>query len=572
MVRFFTHSLLLRLWRAGVLVIIAWLIHEQHAWFVAQRDAHLTPDRVRDFFPDAAALGARDAQSGVQKVLNEQGDTLGLITQTAPLSDKIIGYAGPTNSLIAMDLQGRVIGIRILHSDDTPDHLATVLKKRSFFNTFKGLKLGALDQPPKIDLVSGATLTSDAIAQGIMKRLGGKAPSLRFPEPISLTEVQSLHPEAASLSAVGNFPGLFLVLNADGQIIAQVTRTAPESDTLVGYKGPSDTLMLLDASGSKIEAFKLRKSFDTEDYIGYVTGDRFFAKSFDGMSLEQLSTLDFNAAGIAGATGATETSWAMAEGMKRRAASLVETQAAASSQTVAFKLPHLKADDGGLLAVIALSLLMTFTSLRGKRWARVLHQAALIGYAGFYSGAMISQGLFTGWSRHGIPWQSAPVLVLLAALALALPLFTRRQFYCHHYCPHGALQQWLSRRLKHHVRVPHRLGVLLEKVPLLLLVFILLIVMLGLNVDVNRFEAFDAWVITVAGWGVIAMAVLGLLFSLFTPMAYCRYGCPTGALLKFMRYAGASDRFGKKDAVAFALVLIAAIIHWQREVLMHWWS
>ncbi|TLD70416.1 4Fe-4S binding protein [Phragmitibacter flavus] len=556
------HSILLRAWRAGVLVAIAWLIHQQHDWLSAQRDATLTPDRIRDFFPEADSLGPRDPQSGIQKVLNTYGDTLGLVTQTSPVSDNIIGYSGPTNSLIALDPQARVIGIRILHSDDTSDHLATVLKNRPFFNTFKNLKLGDLQPPEKIDLVSGATLTSDAIAQGILKRLGGNAPSLRFPEPLTLAEIQKLKPDAAQLQPLEKHPDIFQVLDAQQNILAQVTRTAPQSDAIVGYKGPSDTLIVLDPTGTKIESFHLRKSFDNAEYVAYATGDKFFAKTFTGMTLDQLATLDFNAAGIAGATGATQTSWAMSEGMKRRAAALIEPPPSASLQ---IQLPTLKPADYGLLAVIAFSVLMTFTSLRGKRWARALHQIALIGYAGLYSGAMISQGLLTGWSRHGVPWQSAPVLLLLTALALALPLFTRRQFYCHHYCPHGALQQWLSKRLKNknHLRIPAPLNRLLETIPLLLLTFILVIVMLGLNIDINKLEAFDAWLVTVAGWGILLTAIAGLIFSLFTPMAYCRYGCPTGALLKFVRYAGASDHFGKKDAVALALLLLAALLHWQ---------
>jgi polyferredoxin len=203
---------------------------------------------------------------------------------------------------------------------------------------------------------------------------------------------------------------------------------------------------------------------------------------------------------------------------------------------------------------------MTFTSLRGHRWARWLHHALLIGYAGLYCGAMLSQGLFAGWALHGVPWQSAPVLVLLAAFALALPLFTRRQFYCHHYCPHGALQQVLAHRLKWQLHVPHRLGLWLEKVPWLLLVFVLTAVMLTWSVNLNALEPFDAWLIRVAGWGTIAVAIVGLVASLFVPMAYCRYGCPTGALLKFVRYAGHGDAFGKRDIGALLLVLAAVLL------------
>jgi hypothetical protein len=50
------------------------------------------------------------------------------------------------------------------------------------------------------------------------------------------------------------------------------------------------------------------------------------------------------------------------------------------------------------------------------------------------------------------------------------------------------------------------------------------------------------------------VAVVGLVASLFVPMAYCRYGCPTGALLKFVRYAGHGDAFGKRDVAALVLV------------------
>jgi polyferredoxin len=167
---------------------------------------------------------------------------------------------------------------------------------------------------------------------------------------------------------------------------------------------------------------------------------------------------------------------------------------------------------------------------------------------------MLSQGMFAGWALHGVPWQGAPVLVLLAAFALALPLFTRRQFYCHHYCPHGALQQVLAHRLKWQLHIPHRLGLALEKIPWLLLVSVLVATMLAWEVNVNALEPFDALLIRVAGWGTITVAVVGLVASLFVPMAYCRYGCPTGALLKFVRYAGHGDVFGKRDVAALVLV------------------
>ncbi|MFZ4764692.1 MAG: FMN-binding protein [Roseimicrobium sp.] len=553
---------LLRLYRVGVLLGIAWLIHDQHRWLMAQTGSALEVARVRDFYPDAATLGPRDPDSGVQRVLDDAGGTLGLVTQTAPLSDEILGYCGPTNTLIACDAQGKVLGLRVLRSGDTPDHLAEVIRHRAFFDVFKGLKLGDGSVRPKVDAVSGATLTSTAIAEGVLRRLGQEGSSLRFPDAVTLEEVRAMVPEAAVLRPMARreklAAGMWEVLDAKGQRIAQATRTSPSSDAIVGYKGPSDTLVLLDADGAKVVSIRLRKSFDTKDYVGYVTGDHYFMNAFNGMTVEALGSIDFAKAKVEGVSGATESSWAVAEGLKRRA-QVLASKPVATNWTAGLEL---KPADWGLLAVLGFSLVMTFTSLRGRRWARWCHQALLIGYAGLFCGAMLSQGMLLGWARHGIPWQNAPILVLLTAFALALPMFTRRQFYCHHYCPHGALQQVVAHRLKWQLAVPPKLGRWLEKVPWLLLAFIVAVAMLGLEVNVNALEPFDAWLIRVAGWGTIAVAVVGFVASCFVPMAYCRYGCPTGALLKFLRYTGHNDGFGQRDVSALVLVVFALVLRY----------
>tara|TARA_B100001964_G_C14014327_1_gene500856 strand:- start:487 stop:750 length:264 start_codon:yes stop_codon:yes gene_type:complete len=70
-------------------------------------------------------------------------------------------------------------------------------------------------------------------------------------------------------------------------------------------------------------------------------------------------------------------------------------------------------------------------------------------------------------------------------------------------------------------------------------------------------EPFDAYVVKVAGWSAITIAIVGLVASLFIPMAYCRYGCPTGAMLKFLRLGAASERFGPRDVFATILALVA---------------
>ena len=65
-----------------------------------------------------------------------------------------------------------------------------------------------------------------------------------------------------------------------------------------------------------------------------------------------------------------------------------------------------------------------------------------------------------------------------------------------------------------------------------------------------------------AGASALVIAVIGLVASLFVPLAYCKYGCPTGAVFKLLRYAGDGDCLGRKDLVAAIIVAAAAAARW----------
>lgn len=537
-------SAALRLWRVALLAAAVVAIRRSHQ----PAPVELTVERVHDFFPAAAVL---TPQNGMQAVKDASGVTLGHVMQTSPESDDIIGYSGPTNTLVALDSRGKVLGLRILRSDDTTDHVAEVVAKRAFFKQFTSKK-AAEAAGMKVDAVSGATLTSSAIAEGILRRLGKSATtSLRFPDAITLDEVRKLEPQAAKLRESKTHPGSHEVLDVNGRVIALAVRTAPVSDGVVGYKGPSDTFMLMDATGSTLRGIALRRSYDTEQYVGYVTGDPTFLKTFDGMATEAIANIDFNAAGVEGVSGATQTSYGVAEGVRVRAQSLLKEKEAKRDW---WALIRWRWQDTGHVVVIFAAFVMAFTPLRGRAWCRRLHHALLVIYGGFIAGELLSQGLLAGWAAHGTPWRNAHGLVLLAAVALLGPVFTSKQLYCHHICPHGALQQLVMRRLRLQWSPSKRVETVLSKLPFVLLALVLVSVAFALPVDLNALEPFDAYLFRVAGWASIVIAVTGVLWSLVTPLAYCRYGCPTGALFKLLRFTGDADRLGTRDWLAAACV------------------
>lgn len=553
------NGIFLRMLRLGLLAAAVWLIREQHQRAVAAQRAPLSAERIRDFFPDAASVEP-DAV-GLSAVKNADGGLLGFVAETAPGSDRIIGYSGPTNTLLVFDGEKKISGLRILGSGDTPDHLAEVIRERSFFAQFRGLKLG--ERINRVDAVSGATLTSAAIAESVLKRLSGapETKSLRFPEEISIAEVRELEPKAESLRPVTQNARELEVLDGADVRIGIVTRTAPVSDGIVGYQGPSDTLMLFDPAGTTLRGIRIRKSYDTKAYVAYVTGDAYFMNLFNGKSARQLAVLDFEKEKIEGVSGATETSWAIAEALKKRSQDILAER---KERRPWFAQIRWRWQDAGHVVIILSAFLMAFTGLRGNALARNVHHLALVVYGGFIAGEILSQALFVGWARHGVPWRSAFGLVLLGVVALLAPALTRRQMYCHHICPHGAFQQLLMRGSKWQWSPSRKLSVILEKIPVVLLALAFSTGIAGMSFDLNNIEPFDAYLVSIASWAAMAIAVVGLVWSVFTPMAYCRYGCPTGTLFKLLRFTGDADRMGKADWISLAVVAAAAVFVYAR--------
>ena len=208
-------SIALRLFRAALFIGILTLIHLKHREWKVDQDLHRSTggnipiEMVREFFPSADIV-----ESGA--VLDRNSNELGTIIQSSPESDSIIGYSGPTNSLIALGADGALLGIRILSTRDTPEHLAIIEKDPDFLKSLNGTRWTDLqDSLQEVDGVTGATLTSRAIIAGIARRNGGDARSFLFTKPLTLEEAQAFFPAISSLD--------------------QIFRTSPHSDRIIGY-------------------------------------------------------------------------------------------------------------------------------------------------------------------------------------------------------------------------------------------------------------------------------------------------------------------------------------------------
>ncbi len=373
--------------------------------------------------------------------------------------------------------------------------------------------------------------------------------------PVTPEEIRALLPAAAALRPDDSARDGLFVLDRVGRELGYVVRTQPRTRDIIGYAGVTDTLVVLDRDW-KILGLKIHTSEDGADYVRDLTVDRRFLKKWNGLTWDAAAALDLKAAGIEGVSGATMTSMAIAQSVKARLQLSRDELAARVPLRLAWR-------DFGMLAVLAAAAVMAFGPAAWRHRWKVPYQLVLVGYVGLVAGDLVAQKLLAGWARSGIPWTAAPGLLLLVAAALLVPWVTGKPFYCHHVCPHGAAQELLSRWRPARWQVTLSAGVVrgLGYLPGALVLFTLVVALLALPFDLAGLEPFAAYVFRSAGVATLAVAGVGLVASAFVPQAYCRFGCPTGALLNFVRARGATDGFSRRDAAALALVAVAFLLN-----------
>ncbi len=374
--------------------------------------------------------------------------------------------------------------------------------------------------------------------------------------PITVSEVAVFLPEVHRLTADPSpRAGLFASDKSDDQI-GYAVRTMPWSRDIVGYSGPTDGLVVFDAD-ERVVGVAIRQSYDTPSHVSDVTGDFLFMEGWNGRTWEEIANIDdLGDAEIWGVSGASRTSEALAW-------SITERTRRGSAATAAPTGLRLRWQDGALIAILAGGCLFAFVKKPAVQRRRIWFSIGVFLVLGFVLGDLLAQSLLIGWAQSRIPWEQTPGLVILAGACFVIPWFTRQPVYCQFICPHGHAQRWLMKLTPARWQIPLGPNIkwALKTLPVLLLAAVLLVSFFDLPFDLAGIEAFDAYLLTAAGLATIVIAVAGLIAAAFVPMAYCKYGCPTGLLLDFIRRRTGHEKASTRDAVGL-LFLIGAVCLW----------
>lgn len=534
---------------------------------------------VQKDLPLAHSLRPLEAD-GMLEILDAQGERVGAMATTSPRADSVIGYSGPNNVLLILDSQQTIVACRLLSSGDTQDHVALVMSNAPFWQQFIGRSWGSGigtatdDQRFRVDGVSGATLTSLAIAEAIELRMSGQRLNLRFPTSPTVAEAQTLVPETKDLITC-SWHGYeaWQPMNSSGEILGTIVRTGNLVDSVEGYQGPTELLLWFDAN-DVLQNIKLRGSYDNQPYVGYVQQEYSFWPLFKQRTLAQLAAIDLEAEKIEGVSGATMTSIAVAQTIQLAAERLLKESLSDSSLTTSVQASRRWNWSLSEIATAVLALASipwSRSHLRGRRIPRLLWQIACLLVLGVAAGNLLSIALFAGWTRGGIPVHLAPGLVTLIAVALVWPIANKSNVYCDQLCPHGIVQQWIrpwhqraidrvpsngsARSQRSRSAVSRWLAIGLQWSSYGGIIAAFGWVAFQWPLALSAWEPFDAYAWRV-GWSLSCVIwIASMLLAIWRPMSYCQLACPTGRLLDVLRRARRTRKAWLVEGV-----LIAAIV------------
>lgn len=185
-----------------------------------------------------------------------------------------------------------------------------------------------------------------------------------------------------------------------------------------------------------------------------------------------------------------------------------------------------------LIAVLLGAIVPLFTNNRRLHLVQLVVNVVVLG---LWTGTFVSYTLFLrlfagGVSLSAIGTLAAPLLMLI--VALLYPLAGKSGHYCAHVCPFGSAQELAGKLSRRKLRITPRVLRVLTALRNLLWGVLMALLLTGTCSAWIDYELFTAFIYSSASVWVIVLAMLFLVLSVWVPRPYCRFVCPTGALMK----------------------------------------
>lgn len=188
-----------------------------------------------------------------------------------------------------------------------------------------------------------------------------------------------------------------------------------------------------------------------------------------------------------------------------------------------------------IVALVVVLLGAVVPLFYNNRRLHLVQLAVNVVVLGLWTGTFVSYTLFLrifagGVSLSAIGAFAAPLLMLI--VALIYPLAGRSGHYCANICPFGSAQELAGKLSRRKLRITPRVLKLLSVLRNLLWGVLMALLLTGTCTAWIDYELFTAFLYSSASVWVTVLAALFLVLSVWVPRPYCRFVCPTGALVK----------------------------------------
>ena len=319
-----------------------------------------------------------------------------------------------------------------------------------------------------------------------------------------------------------------------------VVNTGVLAKDVQGYGGPVPLKIHIGKDG-KLTAIEAEPNAESPDFFD--RAKELFSR-WQGKTIDEAMAEDVDAV-----SGATFSSKAIIENVQRGLAyakqrsqwgedgsvGALETSAPSIMGSVGNSVGALGTSAPPIVALVAVLLGAIVPLFTNNRRLHLVQLVVNVVVLGLWTGTFVSYTLFLrlfagGVSLSAIGTLAAPLLMLI--VALLYPLAGRSGHYCAHVCPFGSAQELAGKLSRRKLRITPRVLRVLTALRNLLWGVLMALLLTGTCTAWIDYELFTAFIYSSASVWVIVLAMLFLVLSVWVPRPYCRFVCPTGALLK----------------------------------------
>lgn len=318
-----------------------------------------------------------------------------------------------------------------------------------------------------------------------------------------------------------------LSVQPDGTFVVNTRVLAKD---VQGYGGPVPLKIHIDKDG-RLTAIEAEPNAESPDFFD--RAKELFSR-WQGKTIDEAMAEDVDAV-----SGATFSSKAIIRNVQRGLAYAKQhgladggkgAQKESAERTVATGWTL-----GSIVALIAVLLGAVVPLFTNNRRLHLVQLVVNVVVLGLWTGTFVSYTLFLrlfagGVSLSAIGTLAAPLLMLI--VALLYPLAGRSGHYCAHVCPFGSAQELAGKLSRRKLRITPRMLRVLTALRNLLWGVLMALLLTGTCTAWIDYELFTAFIYSSASVWVIVLAMLFLVLSVWVPRPYCRFVCPTGALMK----------------------------------------